>query len=244
MQIYNKDFVDIKFIGSSSKGNCYLFNDSIMVDCGMSYKKLEPYLHRVKVIFISHEHKDHINIETLKKIKHYYPHIKIFLNRSTSKKFGADVEHNIISTGQMIQFTHNNVKYQIVPIQLYHDVENHGFCIKYTDLSTNQELVHFHGTDTSTLDKIVIPECDIFTLECNHIVEIVEENIRLAKEQGKYYKHLLRSLDTHLATFKALTFGAKYGKPGYLFIPAHTSEKNFDMQMFEVEKRKYEKQRI
>lgn len=43
-----------EILGSSSKGNCIIVEDFLMLDAGLSYKKIEPYLKKVKVIFISH----------------------------------------------------------------------------------------------------------------------------------------------------------------------------------------------
>ena len=41
-------------IGSSSKGNAIVVEDMLLLDCGVSYSKLKPYLKKVKLIFISH----------------------------------------------------------------------------------------------------------------------------------------------------------------------------------------------
>lgn len=41
-------------IGSSSKGNAIVVEDMLLLDCGVSYSKLKPYLKKIKLIFISH----------------------------------------------------------------------------------------------------------------------------------------------------------------------------------------------
>ena len=41
-------------IGTGSSGNCVIVNDNIMLDCGLNYKKIKPYLRYIKLIFISH----------------------------------------------------------------------------------------------------------------------------------------------------------------------------------------------
>lgn len=41
-------------IGSSSKGNAIVVEDILLLDCGVSYSKLKPYLKEIKLIFISH----------------------------------------------------------------------------------------------------------------------------------------------------------------------------------------------
>ncbi len=41
-------------IASSSSGNAILLENGILLDCGVSYNKIKPYLKDIKAIFISH----------------------------------------------------------------------------------------------------------------------------------------------------------------------------------------------
>ncbi len=41
-------------IGSSSKGNAIVVEDILLLDCGLPYSKIKPYLNKIKLIFISH----------------------------------------------------------------------------------------------------------------------------------------------------------------------------------------------
>lgn len=45
-----------EIISSSSKGNAIILNDTILLDCGVTYKKLEKKIKNIKIIFISHIH--------------------------------------------------------------------------------------------------------------------------------------------------------------------------------------------
>lgn len=45
-----------EIVSSSSKGNCIIVNEYLALDMGVSYKKIEPYLNKIKIVFISHEH--------------------------------------------------------------------------------------------------------------------------------------------------------------------------------------------
>ena len=65
-----------EIIGSSSKGNCIVVEDMLMLDCGVAYTKLKPYLKNVKLIFISHIHKDHLLPTTIQKIAYNKPTMK------------------------------------------------------------------------------------------------------------------------------------------------------------------------
>lgn len=41
-------------ISSSSDGNAVLINDKVLIDCGVSYAKLKPYISNIKVILLTH----------------------------------------------------------------------------------------------------------------------------------------------------------------------------------------------
>ena len=43
-----------KIIESGSKGNMIIIDDTICLDMGVSYKKAQPYLKNLKLLFISH----------------------------------------------------------------------------------------------------------------------------------------------------------------------------------------------
>lgn len=49
-----------EILGSSSKGNSIILENKLLLDCGVSYAKLKHYLKNIKLIFISHVHKDHL----------------------------------------------------------------------------------------------------------------------------------------------------------------------------------------
>ena len=63
-------------IGSSSDGNCIIVEDILMLDCGFPYYKIKQYLSKIKLIFISHSHHDHLLPTAIKKIAYNYPTIK------------------------------------------------------------------------------------------------------------------------------------------------------------------------
>lgn len=43
-----------EIINSGSDGNAIVLNDEILLDCGVSYKKIEPYVKKLKIVCISH----------------------------------------------------------------------------------------------------------------------------------------------------------------------------------------------
>lgn len=63
-------------INSGSDGNCIILNDEIMLDCGVSFKKIEPYYKKIKLVCISHIHKDHLLPSTIKKLAFERPKLR------------------------------------------------------------------------------------------------------------------------------------------------------------------------
>ena len=52
-----------------------------MIDIGLPYRKLKPYLYQVTNIFITHIHSDHLNKSTARKINEMFPDIKFYGNK-------------------------------------------------------------------------------------------------------------------------------------------------------------------
>lgn len=60
--------MEYEIINSGSDGNAIVLNDEILFDCGISFKKLQPYIKKLKLVCISHCHTDHLLPSTIKKL--------------------------------------------------------------------------------------------------------------------------------------------------------------------------------
>lgn len=65
-----------EIINSGSDGNAIVLNDEILLDCGVSYKKIEPYVKKLKLVCISHEHRDHLMTSTIKRLTFERPSLR------------------------------------------------------------------------------------------------------------------------------------------------------------------------
>lgn len=58
--------MNYSIINSGSDGNAIIVEDILLLDCGVSFKKIEPYYKKLKLVFISHCHSDHLNKTTVR----------------------------------------------------------------------------------------------------------------------------------------------------------------------------------
>ncbi|WZU00645.1 hypothetical protein MGH68_14015 [Erysipelothrix sp. D19-032] len=62
-------------ISTGSSCNAYLVHGEILIDVGVSYKILTPYLENVKVILLTHIHGDHFKSDAISRIATPHPDI-------------------------------------------------------------------------------------------------------------------------------------------------------------------------
>lgn len=43
-------------IQTGSSGNAVLINNEILIDCGVSWKKIQPHAKKLKLVLLTHEH--------------------------------------------------------------------------------------------------------------------------------------------------------------------------------------------
>jgi len=205
-----------RIIESGSKGNAVLYDDFVLVDCGVSYSKLSPYVHKIKVVLLTHEHSDHFNLKSLSKLSKT---AKIICCDWLSDKLG-DIPHSVIQLNKWYDL--GSVK--ISALKLYHDVSNCGYRI----LINNEKALHC--TDTSTLDGIEAIGYQIYAIEHNYdganIYDVIDNKIK-----NHEYAHEIRSLETHLSFEEATRWINKNAKNGSKIYKLHMSDKYTDEEM-------------
>lgn len=179
-------------IGSSSAGNAIVYMKEILVDVGLPYSKIEPYLDDIQIILLTHEHGDHFNKRTIKKIGKTHPNILLCVPDAL-----ALAVKDMGYAGRVFHFATNR-KYKfsrdlfIESFQLFHDVDNVGYKIHYGCMKI------VHATDTGSLDHIEAKGYDLYAIEHNHDEEIINETIKNKLQDGAFI-HEIRSKETHLS---------------------------------------------
>lgn len=154
--------MNYKIINTGSDGNATIVNGIILIDCGVSYKKLIPYIDKLELVFISHIHSDHFNKTTVKLLAKNRPTLRFAV--------GNYLINDLVEIGvnkANIDLVEPNIIYyygifKISPIKLYHDVENMGLRL----FMNNKKLIY--ATDTYTLEGITAKDYDIYLIEGNY----------------------------------------------------------------------------
>ena len=204
--------IDFDVIKTGSKGNAVLINKDILVDCGVPFKVIQPYLDSITKVCITHRHTDHLNIVTLKKMVLLKPTIVFICNMDVypilKNEVGAKLIH-CVSTEKKLVFK----KVEIQAFACIHDVQTYGYKFNFKE---NNEKV-FYATDTGNLDKVEAKNYDLFLIEANYKTnELIK---RIKNKEG--YKQEWRTIDTHLSYEQAMQFLAENSKPSSQYCLLH-----------------------
>lgn len=207
-----------KVIATGSTGNAVLYG-SILVDIGVSYKKIEEYKNNIQIVLLTHEHCDHINTETLKRLCFERPSLRVGACKWMKKK----LEHLHINRALDLYDCYSSYDYgafKIEPVELMHDVQNCGYKIRFEN-----GFKVFHATDTNTLDHITAKNFDLYGIEHNYNKEELMHNISTAKKNGEFF-HGSGSISTHLSEEAAADFFYENKKGASKLIRLHESKSN------------------
>jgi len=190
-------------LATGSKANAVIYHNRIMIDIGVPYALVKPYVKDISLILLTHEHNDHLNIKTLKTLQFERPGVRVGCGGFLAEKLTENGIKNIdvYDTGQWYSYhTSSFISLVIIPVLLYHDVPNFGYRIL-----TDDKIKVFHATDTAHLQGITAKNYDLYALECNydetHVWDVIQE-----KEVRGEYAHQRGAMNTHLSIQQAQNF--------------------------------------
>lgn len=218
-------------LNSGSNGNCYYIaneTEAVLVDVGISCKevvkrltRLNLSIEKVKAIFISHEHSDHIKgLEVLSRkynlpvyiTKATHAGSRLFLEQELIRSFGAYEE---IQIGRL----------KVIPFPKAHDcADGHSFVISGNGVNigvlTDIGNVCNHVT-------VNFKQCHAVYLETNYDEDMLEQS-----PYPWFLKNRIRSGQGHLSNRQALELFLRH-RPAFmshLFL-SHLSENNNSPQL-------------
>jgi phosphoribosyl 1,2-cyclic phosphodiesterase len=216
----------ITSLNSGSNGNCYYIgndDEAVLVDAGISCREIEKRMKRlglnllkVKALFVSHEHSDHIKgIATLAK-KYKLP---VYITNSTLVHGALQIERELVNSFNAHQpVTVGNLTITGFP-KLHDASDPYSFIIRCNEIKVGV------FTDIGSPCKHVVryfKECHAAFLEANYDEEMLSN--------GSYPYHLKKRITSdrgHLSNDQALQLFNQH-KPHYMshLVLSHLSKNN------------------
>ena len=220
-------------LNSGSNGNCYYIGnceDAVLIDAGLSCRETEKRMARsglemskVRAIFISHEHSDHIRgVEFIsRKFK-----IPVYISKGTHALKQLSVDDGLL------HYFHSNLTVTIGDLQVL------AFSKKHDASDPHSFAVSGNGVTVGVLTDIGAPcsnvihyfrQCNAAFLESNYDEEMLEN--------GSYPAHLKKRISSshgHLSNHQALELFTRH-RPAAMshLLLSHLSQENNDPEIVE-----------
>lgn len=205
--------IQAKVISSGSDGNAVIYNNAIMVDCGVSLKALQEVKRSLKIVLLTHKHSDHLKIRTLQRLQAERPALRVACGDFLLEELPCIKNIDVLQVGKIYDYG----AFKVSPVKLYHDVPNFGWRIF---LPNGQKI--FHATDTVHLEGITAKGYDLYAIEHNYCEEYIQQAIEEARANGEY-THAYGSIKTHLSIQQARAFIDKNRKESSEVLELHKS---------------------
>ncbi|WP_175634300.1 MBL fold metallo-hydrolase [Pedobacter ghigonis] len=220
-------------INSGSNGNCYYIgndNEAVLVDVGLTCKEVEKRMARlglavdkIKAIFISHEHSDHIKGLTVFAKKHKLP---VYISAPTLKS-----SRLLLDAGNTFSLSHLQTiqigDLRIEAFSKFHDAADpYSFTIE-----CNTVKVGVFTDIGAVCDRLIhhFKDCHAAFLEANYDTQMLQN--------GRYpyfLKQRIMGGRGHLSNTQALELFTNH-KPAYMshLLLSHLSKDNNDPELVE-----------
>ena len=208
--------MNYKIISTGSKGNAVFMEDcEVLIDCGVSYKALNDIFRQIKVVLLTHQHSDHLNRSTLKRLLDERPSLRV---GCPVYLYGILTEEIKIPPERIDVYAYDLVydygEFAVMPFPVPHNVPNCGYI-----LSTDAEKI-FYATDVGNLDYISAEGCDMYFIEANYGEAEIEERISEKKLNGGFiYERDV--LTNHLSYEQAMDFLLRNNTKGAEYVLLH-----------------------
>lgn len=215
--------MNYNIISTGSKGNAVVLNDRLLIDCGVNYKQLSPYVSGLQLVLLTHIHGDHFYPSTIKKLAKMRPTLRFGCCDWLLKDLiscGVQKWRIDVFTPELLNTYSEDLK--ITAVELTHNVPNCGYKI-----FIGGEKI-FYATDTNNLNGITAPDYDLYLIEANYEDEEIQERIRKKEENGQY-AYECEVLKNHLSKQKCDDFIVRNAgnKSQFIYMHGHAG-KEFD----------------
>lgn len=187
--------ISYNILSTGSKGNAVIIHDFVLVDCGVPYRMIQPYIAKLKLVLLTHIHSDHFRASTIRRINAERPTIRFACGRwlAPSLAQAGIPAANIDLVKPSIMYGYGLLN--IIPVPLVHDVPNFGYKLHFRDGKV------FYATDTNSLSGIRARNYDLYMVEANYEDEVIQQKISEKKAAGEF-AYERRVLKNHLSKSK------------------------------------------
>ena len=212
-----------EIISTGSKGNAVVLDGVILVDCGVSWKKLRPYAQKLRLVLLTHVHGDHFKPATVRALHRERPGLRWcccpwmvepLLEAGVSKRVIDVVEAEPGPGAQYGDWLY------VIPVATAHNVPN---CAWRITTYYEDGWSAFYATDCATLDGIRATDYDWYFVEANHGEAEIEERIAAKLEAGEFsYEAAAR--ENHMSREQAMDWLAANMGPNSRYVLLHQHE--------------------
>lgn len=221
-----------EIIASGSDGNAVVINGEILIDCGVSMKKLREsgYIKGLKLVLLTHEHVDHFKPATALSLHRERPSLRWgCCEWMVPVLLSAGIGNRVIdiyeTADNILDFYGEWYDYdyfvRIKAERILHDVPN--CCYHISDWFSDDTV--FYATDCCTLDSIYAKDYSLYMIEANHTRAEIEGRIAEKQSRGEFC-YETRAARNHLSQEQAYDWLSKNAGPRskVVFLHRHKEE--------------------
>ena len=203
-----------KILASGSDGNATIVDAEILMDCGVPYSKLKPFIKNLKLVLLTHEHGDHFKKATVRILAHQRPSLRwacchwmvpLLIDQGVDRR-----NIDVVPVGVFLDYGLCKVS----PFETHHNVQNCGWRI----FKDGEKLLY--ATDLGDLDGIEAKNYDVYLLEANHTKAEIEQAVAAAQEAGEF-SYRVRAAENHLSEEQAMEWLVENMGPNSVWVPMH-----------------------
>lgn len=184
--------IPYEIISTGSKGNAVVLDGSLLIDCGVPFKRVEGYSKGLKLALLTHSHGDHLNPSTVRRLAKERPLLRFACGSWLVPRLldagVSDRQIDVLECGKRYDYGFCKVS----SFDLVHDAQNCGWKI----WMEWQKI--FYATDTANLNGITAPGYDLYFLEANYVDAEMQERISEKKAAGEF-AYERRAMRNHLS---------------------------------------------
>lgn len=180
-------------IATGSKGNATVLNNQILIDCGVSFKKLNMYYKNISLVLLTHQHSDHFNKKTISRLAAERPTLRFACGKFLIPLLMECNARNVDVLEENRAYGYGICN--VVPVKLIHNVSNFGYKITLG----NEKILY--ATDTNELKHVEAKNYDYYFVESNYDDDEIMQRITDKESEGKFaYEYGV--LQNHLSKTK------------------------------------------